>query len=178
MDFIEEAKKLGFSDAAVMKTDKLVFVPEYRVFCEENACGNYDKNPACPPESGTVEEMKERALDYENTLVLQTTQDRLMDYRKAKLAHNKLTEQLSEKMKECGKTDILIMSAGPYKHNSCMSAYCVVRRWQMLWECSAGLMMESSGIFRRSFFESRVAHFLYIFSIKTGHIVRKRVNLF
>ena len=30
MDFIEEAKKLGFSDAAVMKTDKLVFVPEYR----------------------------------------------------------------------------------------------------------------------------------------------------
>ena len=125
MDFIEEAKKLGFSDAAVMKTDKLVFVPEYRVFCEENACGNYDKNPACPPESGTVEEMKERALDYENTLVLQTTQDRLMDYRKAKLAHNKLTEQLSEKMKECGTTDILIMSAGPYKHNSCMSAYCV-----------------------------------------------------
>ena len=110
MDFIEEAKKLGFSDAAVMKTDKLVFVPEYRVFCEENACGNYDKNPACPPESGTVEEMKERALGYENTLVLQTTQDRLMDYRKAKLAHNKLTEQLSEKMKECGKTDILIMS--------------------------------------------------------------------
>ena len=58
MDFIEEAKKLGFSDAAVMKTDKLVFVPEYRVFCEENACGNYDKNPACPPESGTVEEMR------------------------------------------------------------------------------------------------------------------------
>ena len=122
MDFIEEAKKLGFSDAAVMKTDKLVFVPEYRVFCEENACGNYDKNPACPPEIGTVEEMKERALDYENTLVLQTTQDRFMDYRKAKLTHNKLTEQLSEKMKECGKTDILIMSAGPYKHNSCMSA--------------------------------------------------------
>ena len=69
--------------------------------------------------------MKERALDYENTLVLQTTQDRFMDYRKAKLTHNKLTEQLSEKMKECGKTDILIMSAGPYKHNSCMSAYCV-----------------------------------------------------
>ena len=125
MDFIEEAKALGFSDAAVMKTDKLVFVPEYRVFCEENACGNYDKNPACPPESGTVEEMKERALGYENTLVLQTTQDRLMDYRKAKLAHNKLTEQLAEKMKECGKTDLLIMSAGPYKHNSCMSAYCV-----------------------------------------------------
>ena len=125
MDFTEEAKALGFSDAAVMDTDNLVFMPEYRVFCEENACGNYDKNPACPPESGTVEEMKARALKYEKTLVLQTTQDSLMDYKKAKLFHNKLTEQLSEKMKEAGKTDILIMSAGPYKHNSCMSAYCV-----------------------------------------------------
>ena len=48
-----------------------------------------------------------------------------MDYKKAKLAHNRLTEQLAEKMKESGKTDLLIMSAGPYKHNSCMSAYCV-----------------------------------------------------
>ena len=61
MDFTEEAKTLGFSDAAVMDTDNLVFMPEYRVFCEENACGNYDKNPACPPESGTVEEMKARS---------------------------------------------------------------------------------------------------------------------
>ena len=98
MDFTEEAKTLGFSDAAVMDTDNLVFMPEYRVFCEENACGNYDKNPACPPESGTVEEMKARALKYEKTLVLQTTQDSLMDYKKAKLFHNKLTEKLSEKM--------------------------------------------------------------------------------
>ena len=74
MDFIEEAKALGFSDAAVINTDKLVFVPEYRVFCEDNLCGNYDKNPACPPESGTVEEMKARALKFEKTLVLQTMQ--------------------------------------------------------------------------------------------------------
>lgn len=164
MDFIEEAKKLGFSDAAVMDTDKLVFVPEYRVFCEENACGNYDKNPACPPESGTVEEMKERALNYEKTLVLQTTQDSLMDYKKAKLAHNRLTEQLAEKMKESGKTDLLIMSAGPYKHNSCMSAYCVdAQKMADAVGMQCWTNEESSGIFRRFFFESRVAHFLYIF---------------
>ena len=68
MNLIEEAKALGFSDAAVISTDQLVFVPEYRVFCEDNLCGNYDKNPACPPQSGTVEEMKEHALKYEKTL--------------------------------------------------------------------------------------------------------------
>lgn len=125
MDFTEEAILLGFSGAAVMDTDRLVFMPEYRVFCEENMCGNYNLNPACPPESGTVEEMKARALKYEKTLVLQTTQDSLMDYKKAKLHHNQLTEKLAEKMRSAGKEDILIMTAGPYKHNSCMSAYCI-----------------------------------------------------
>ena len=125
MDLIETAKELGFSDAAIMDTKKLVFKPEYRVFCEENRCGKYDLNPACPPESGTVEEMKAHALSYEKALVLQTIQDDSMDFKKAKVAHNKLTEALAEKMKEDGRTDLLLMTAGPYKHNSCMSAYCV-----------------------------------------------------
>ena len=40
-------------------------------------------------------------------------------------SHTCISEELAEKMKAEGKTDILIMSAGPYKHNSCMSAYCV-----------------------------------------------------
>lgn len=146
MDFIEEAKALGFSDAAVINTDKLVFVPEYRVFCEDNLCGNYDKNPACPPESGTVEEMKARALKFEKTLVLQTMQDGERDYKKAKLYHNKLTEQLAEKMNEAGKTELLIMSAGPYKHNSCMSAYCVDA--QKMADAAGMLCWTSDGMIR------------------------------
>ena len=125
MDLIEIAKELGFSDAAIMDTKKLVFKPEYRVFCEENRCGNYDLNPSCPPESGTVEEMKERALRYPKTLVLQTMCDQADDPRKAKLNQNKMTEKLAEEMKKAGHTELLIMSAGPYKHHSCMSAYCV-----------------------------------------------------
>ena len=128
MDLVKEAIFLGFSGAAVMDTKELVFVPEYRTFCEENLCGCYNVNPACPPESGTAEEMKQRALQYEKTLVLQTMQEDMHDsaqYKKDKLLQNKMTEELAEKMKAEGKTDILIMSAGPYKHNSCMSAYCV-----------------------------------------------------
>ena len=138
MNLIEEAKALGFSDAAVISTDQLVFVPEYRVFCEDNLCGNYDKNPACPPQSGTVEEMKEHALKYEKTLILQTMQDGLMDYKK--------TEQLAEKMKEEGITDLLIMSAGPYKHNSCMSAYCVDA--QKMADAAGMLCWTSDGMIR------------------------------
>ena len=63
MNYTERAKQLGFSAAAVMDTKNLVFKPEYRVFCEENRCGNYDRNPACPPESGSVEEMKEHQVE-------------------------------------------------------------------------------------------------------------------
>ena len=42
MDLMQEAILLGFSGAAVMDTKELVFVPEYRTFCEENLCGCYN----------------------------------------------------------------------------------------------------------------------------------------
>lgn len=54
MNLVKEAIDLGFSNAAVMDTKKLVFVPEYRIFCEENRCGCYNLNPACPPSCGTA----------------------------------------------------------------------------------------------------------------------------
>ena len=69
MNYIKEAKKLGFSNTAIMDTKKLVFKPEYRQFCEENQCGCYNVNPACPPECGTVESMKQRVFSYEKALV-------------------------------------------------------------------------------------------------------------
>ena len=90
--------------------------------------------------------MKARALKFEKTLVLQTMQDGEMDYKKAKLYHNKLTEQLAEKMKEAGKTELLIMSAGPYKHNSCMSAYCVDA--QKMADAAGMLCWTSDGMIR------------------------------
>ena len=39
MDFIKEALSMGFADAAIMDTKDLVFVPEYRQFCDDNLCG-------------------------------------------------------------------------------------------------------------------------------------------
>ena len=129
MDLIKEALSMGFADAAIMDTKDLVFVPEYRQFCEDNLCGNYNLVPACPPACGTVEEMQAKALKYEKALVLQTVlKDPIMDpllFKQAKHAQNILTEQLARQMQEAGKEDILIMSAGPYKNCSCMSAYSV-----------------------------------------------------
>lgn len=129
MDLIKEALSMGFANAAIMDTKDLVFVPEYRQFCEDNLCGNYNLVPACPPACGTVEEMHEKAMKYEKALVLQTVlKDPVMDpvlFKQAKHAQNILTEQLAKWMQENGKEDVLIMSAGPYKNCSCMSAYSV-----------------------------------------------------
>ena len=130
MDLVKEAKALGFTDAATMDVKDLVIVPEYRMFCEENLCGNYNVLPACPPASGTVEEMTARVRQYQTALVL-TIVHTPKDYndkqeqKAAKRHQNELTEQLIERMHQDGTTDMLMMGAGPWKTASCMSAYCV-----------------------------------------------------
>ncbi len=72
MDYVTEAKALGFTDAALMPVRELVIVPEYRVFCEEeNLCGNY--NVRCLPvrlRAGQSRKMTARVRQYETALVL------------------------------------------------------------------------------------------------------------
>ena len=129
-DYVLLAKSAGFTDAALLPVQKLVVVPEYRKFCEQNLCGNYGVLPACPPMSGTVEEMTAAMRKYQTALVL-TIVTTPADYtdaaeqRAAKKHQNLLTEQLMAKMQADGLTDLLMMGAGPWKHASCMSAYCV-----------------------------------------------------
>ena len=129
-DYISSAKQLGFTDAALLPVEDLVVVPEYRKFCEQNLCGNYGVLPACPPMSGTVEEMTAAMRKYRTALILmmETTPvdfKNTAEQKAAKRHQNLLTEQLLEKIKADGLEDLLMMGAGPWKHASCMSAYCV-----------------------------------------------------
>lgn len=52
-DMIAAAEDAGFAKAAVMSTEDLEFEHEFRVFCEQNDCGNYGNNYGCPPYCGT-----------------------------------------------------------------------------------------------------------------------------
>jgi predicted metal-binding protein len=129
-NYVEIAKQMGFSNAAFIKVSDLVVVPEYRKYCEENLCGCYGVSEACPPKSGSVEEMVNTMQAYKCALILQTvvTQVDMNDaaeHKRAKQQHNVLTEQMMECMHQDGIEDILMMGAGPWKTNSCMSAYCV-----------------------------------------------------
>lgn len=129
-DYVALAKAAGFTAAALMPVRELVVVPEYRKFCEQNLCGNYDVLPACPPMSGTVEEMTAAMRKYETALVLMietmpADYHNTAEQKAAKKHQNLLTEQLMAKMQADGLADLLMMGAGPWKHASCMSAYCV-----------------------------------------------------
>jgi len=116
----------GFSSAAVLPVDQLVYVPAYRSYCEENLCGNYDRLPVCPPQCGTNEDMRARMLAYSQALVLQTEiipeKWENQYYLAGKRAHNELMEKLLAGL-DC--PDCLVMSAGPWKNHSCMSAYSI-----------------------------------------------------
>ena len=125
-EIIAKALAAGFSQAAVMNAAELVYVPEYRKYCEENVCGNYNKLPVCPPACGTVEEMHASMLPYSKALVLQTElvplKKEKAEYLAGKRKHNQLMDLL---LPELHLQDCLVMSAGPWKNYSCMSAYSI-----------------------------------------------------
>lgn len=126
---IELAINRGFHNASVIDVEQLTFVPEYRKYCEDNLCGQYGKNHACPPDSGTVEDMAASCRKYSKALVLQVISDCSpsddMATKAEKHRMNLMTEELIKDMYNEGFSDTLMMSAGPFKDNSCMSAYCV-----------------------------------------------------
>ena len=141
---LETALEMGFANAALMNTKDLVFMPTFRPLCEENLCGKYAVNYACPPACGTVEEMRRKVLRWPRALVMQTMwdiEDPLDDsqVKPAKSRHNRLTRQLID---QAGAPGLMIGASGcslctpcaiteglpcrfPDRQYSCMSAYCI-----------------------------------------------------
>ena len=160
---IDLALSIGFADAAVIDTKELVFIPAFRTLCEENQCGKYGANYACPPDCGTIEEMKQRVLRWQKALVMQTMWDiedplDSIQINPAKTQHNQMTRRLIDKIGEPG---LMIGASGcslctpcaltkgepcrfPKLQYSCMSAYCIfvkdmTDRCHMDYDCAPGI---------------------------------------
>ena len=107
----------GFAGAAVIDTDKIVFDPMFRPFCEENLCGQYGVNHSCPPSCGTPEQMKQRILSHKKALVLQTLWE-ISDYedkdavKQAKLGHNTAAIRLMKQLRAQGCPGFLVGASG------------------------------------------------------------------
>lgn len=65
----EELKGLGISQYGAISTSEIAFEQEIRGYCEKNTCRRFGKTWACPPAVGTVEECRQRCLQYERALV-------------------------------------------------------------------------------------------------------------
>ena len=144
---IEMAVEQGFSAAAVIGTESVPFDPAFRPLCEENLCGKYGVNYACPPDCGTPEEMQRKVTRHRHALVLQTLWqvDDFADAKAtgpAKAEHNAMSLRLVRELRKNGCDGFLIGSGGcalcrpcaivrgepctfPDLRYSCMSAYCV-----------------------------------------------------
>ena len=157
----------GFAAAAVVDTKNIVFDPSFRPYCEENLCGQYGVNYACPPSCGSPEEMKDRVLRHKRALVLQTIWE-ITDYsdkpaiKQAKGGHNAAAIRLVKRLRDAGCDGFLVGASGcalcspcavtenlpcrfPDLQYSCMSAYCVfvsklAQTCGMEYDCGEGLL--------------------------------------
>lgn len=149
-DMIELALREGFSASAMMDVRDIVFDPMFRPFCAENLCGHYGANYTCPPDCGSVEEMKVRLQAYSRALVFQSKWP-ITDYgdqesiREAKAFHNSAMRKVIGEMKRAGYKGVMAgascctlcpkceIQAGracrfPEEKWSCLSAYCIFVR--------------------------------------------------
>ena len=146
---IEIALDAGFANAAVISTDTISFRPEFRMFCEDNACGNYGRNYGCPPVCGTPQEMKERVLAYRHAIVFQsmTEMEDVFNSAATKVLKKQHTSRTLQVLKQYKKEGLpakgLSIMAGPCNYCetckmvsgepccfpdmrfSCLSAYCI-----------------------------------------------------
>ena len=160
---LDHALALGFANAALIDTGDITFMPSFRPLCQENLCGKYGVNYSCPPDCGTVEEMRQRILRWPRALVMQTMWD-IEDpldnaqIKPAKAEHNRLTRTLMDQVDEpglmigvsgCSLCEPCAITTGepcrfPKLQCSCMSAYCIfvkemTDRCHMDYECAPGI---------------------------------------
>ena len=143
---LQLAQAEGFA-AAFIAPEDIPVNPAFRRFCEENRCGKYNANYSCPPNCGTVEELRQKTL-AEDKVVIFTTHWNIDDHadrdgiEAAKKYHNTAALHLLNQLRDAGYDGFVVGYNGcnlcnpckrvlnepcafPDKRISCMSAYCI-----------------------------------------------------
>lgn len=146
-ELLEIAYSLKFSKASIINVEDLVLNKEFRKYCKQNICKNYNTSYSCPPKCGSFNVLKNKISKYKNALILETINyiDTKSDIeiKKAKRNHNGMTLNVKEYLKTKFNIKSLIAGAGncdlckkceyienrpckyPMKRFSSLSAYCV-----------------------------------------------------
>ena len=145
-ELVQLAEEEGFL-ASIIYTRDVPLRPEFRIFCEDNLCGNYNARYSCPPGCGTPQEVRDRLLAEDKALVLETIHEiRSYDDEAAVLSAQKELNlaiiNLMQKLRKAGVQGFCLGYGGcplcnpckqvedtpcafPDKRISCMSAYCI-----------------------------------------------------
>jgi len=90
-----------------------MLVPEERIraYCEENKCGSYGKNYACPPNAGSLDEIRERLKKYSQGYLFQYSREidlkkNLKKIIKSKDDFHKIILKIEDYMKKTGMEDV------------------------------------------------------------------------
>ena len=100
------AEEHGFCAALITPADVPVDA-KFRVYCEQNLCGNYNANYSCPPDCGPVETLRQNILAEEQVLIVQTIWD-IAGYedketiQNAQKTHNQMVLRLKSEMEKQG----------------------------------------------------------------------------
>ena len=144
--WIEQAKSEGFS-AAFLSPEQIPVNETFRVYCQENRCGKYGANYSCPPDCGTVEQMRQRILSQSRVMVLSSQWEiqgpgDSQGIQQSRQAHNAGILRLLDTFRQEGLEGFAAGYSGcqlcspckrtqnqpcpfPQRRMSCMSAYCV-----------------------------------------------------
>ena len=98
-DYITLALEVGFTYAAPLSLDALVFRPEVREMCAADRCRNYGRSWSCPPAAGSLEAITERAARYRRGIIVQTSGELKDDFdiaaiRDISIRHGRLFDTL------------------------------------------------------------------------------------
>ena len=115
-ELISLAEEIGFEFAKEVNMDALEFMPEVREMCAADKCNSYNKNWACPPASGTLEEMREKVKHFTGGVLVQTMAELEDDFdfetmAEASRDHKERFKELTEKVRAAG-ADAMFMGAG------------------------------------------------------------------
>lgn len=118
-NLIEDAKAFKATHAAIAKVKDIIFNKDFRKLCEQNTCGNYNKNWMCPPAVDSISDAQERVMRFQQGLLIQSVHvlKGSFDWKgmmTAALDHTKIFRNILLNMEENYSFDeILPLNAGP-----------------------------------------------------------------
>ena len=116
MDFVKLCMDAGASKAEEISINKIIFQPELRVLCEQNACGRFARNYTCPPLVGEVDELIAKLTSFSKAVIWQNIYELedsfdfegMMD---AQVRHNTMTLEVARQAR-AALDNVLVLAAG------------------------------------------------------------------